>query len=947
MNVELKNRLIEINVDLQHTIDQTINGKRSESFGLNSTTEELLEELSINYRELEFQNDELRRTYSVLENTQTELIELFEGSPVGYVIFNDDFTIDTSNHYFERLVGYGKSALKNSNLGNLISPESQDLFYLHLKKLARINEDSSCEILIKYLDNKIPVKVETNYKIKNGVQQFMSAFTNLSVQKKAEELLRESEEKYRFMTENTSDVIWYLDQNFIYQYISPSDETMRGYAQKEMIGKNFLLNFKPEGVKKIQIANFNIANEKAKHSISNPVYIDLEQLCKDESWIWTEVNISPIYDSDFQLIGYHGITRNISERKAAEIALEKSRIELKTIYDNAPIMMCLVNKKREVLFSNKLFKDFAHVSDVDLLIGTPLGLVIGCINSTLSPMGCGFGPKCADCVVRQAIENTFENGKSLQSIEYNTVLKNENGLYNVSLLGSTALIDGSIDEKNLLLCLTDITERKQTEKALGESEEKFRLIAENTSDGILFLANDNKPKYVSPAYLKLLGYSDEETIARDENDIYNIVHPDDRDITFKNIFKALENKVSDLTYIFRVKHALGHYIWREDHAQFKYDENGKYMGAYVICRDITERKIAEEALSYSENRFKTIFKQAPLGMALIDSLSGYIYSVNKKFAEIAGRSIDEMTQIDWMSITHPDDVQEDLDNMAQLNAKKIDSFNMEKRYLHKDGNSVWINMTIAPMDMDNDTSPRHLCMIEDITDRKNAAETIKESQEELKQFAAHLQDVREEERTLLAREIHDELGQILVALKIDMGMLKQKVVKSSDLIKRVEISENFDALSLLVDNTIKTARRIMNGLRPQMLELMGFIDSAKMYCHDFNERYNIKCKFESNIDVLVLKPQQTVALFRVLQETLSNVARHSMASEVKVTVNKVDKLVMLEISDNGIGFSDNIKVKNDSYGMIGMKERAVLLEAEIHIEGNLGKGASVCLKMHC
>ena len=947
MDLELNNKLIEINADLKRTIVQTVNGKRSELFGLNSTTDELLEELSINYRELEFQNDELRRTYSVLENTQTELMDLFEGSPVGYIIFNEDFVIDRSNNYFERLVGCGKQTLKNSNLEDLIAPESQDLFYLHLKNLARINENSSCEIEIKHLDVKIPVKVETNYKIKNGVQQFMSAFTNLSVQKKAEESLRESEEKYRFMTENTSDVIWYLDQDYIYQYISPSDEIMRGFVQKEMIGQNFLLNFKPEGLKKIQIANFNIANDKAKHSTANPIYIDLEQRCKDGNWIWTEINIMTIYDSNFQLIGYHGITRNISERKAAEIELEKSRVELKTIYDNAPVMMCLVNKKREILFSNKLFNDFSQISDVDLLIGMPLGLVIGCVNSTVSPMGCGFGPKCNDCVIRQAVENTFYNGKSLQNIEYDAVLENDNGLYNISLLGSTALIDGNVDEKNLLLCLTDITERKQTEKALGESEVKFRLIAENTSDGIMFLANDNKPKYVSPAYLKLLGYSDEVTIARDENDIYNIIHPDDRDVTFKNIFKAIENKVSDFTYIFRVKHSLGHYIWREDHAQFKYDENGIYAGAYVICRDISERKKAEEAQLNSEKRFKTIFNEAPLGIALINSIDGHVYSLNKKFAEIAGRSIEELTQIDWMSNTHPDDLQEVIDNMELINTKKIDSYNTEKRYFLKNGKVVWINMTVAPMVIDNESTSHHLCMIEDITDRKNAAEIIKESQEELKQFAAHLQDVREEERTLLAREIHDELGQILVALKIDMGMLKQKVLKSTDLIKTVEISENFDAISLLVDNTIKTARRIMNGLRPQMLELMGFIDSAKMYCNDFNERYNIKCQFESGIDNLVLKPQQTVALFRVLQETLANVARHSMATEVKVNVNKIEKNVILEIIDNGIGFSDSIKVKNDSYGLIGMKERAVLLEAEIQIEGNLGKGASICLKMPC
>ncbi|MBT3850083.1 PAS domain S-box protein, partial [bacterium] len=116
--------------------------------------------------------------------------------------------------------------------------------------------------------------------------------------------------------------------------------------------------------------------------------------------------------------------------------------------------------------------------------------------------------------------------------------------------------------------------------------------------------------------------------------------------------------------------------------------------------------------------FRTIFEESPLGVALIDSLTGHIYEVNRKFADIVGRSLDEMATIDWMSITHPDDIQEDLDNMAVLNSGKINSFNMEKRYIKPDGSHVWINMTISPLKVEDENSPRHLCMIEDITEKK-------------------------------------------------------------------------------------------------------------------------------------------------------------------------------------------------------------------------------------
>jgi len=147
-------------------------------------------------------------------------------------------------------------------------------------------------------------------------------------------------------------------------------------------------------------------------------------------------------------------------------------------------------------------------------------------------------------------------------------------------------------------------------------------------------------------------------------------------------------------------------------------------------------KQVEEALRESEERFKTIFKQAPLGIALIDSLTGRIHEVNPRFAEIAGRSMEEVMSIDWMQITHPDDVQADLDKMALFNSEKINGFQMEKRYLHPDGAAVWINMTIARLKVEDKAYPRHLCMIEDISARKQSEERIRRQLEHLTALSA-------------------------------------------------------------------------------------------------------------------------------------------------------------------------------------------------------------------
>jgi PAS domain S-box-containing protein len=140
--------------------------------------------------------------------------------------------------------------------------------------------------------------------------------------------------------------------------------------------------------------------------------------------------------------------------------------------------------------------------------------------------------------------------------------------------------------------------------------------------------------------------------------------------------------------------------------------------------DITREQQSRKSQLQSESRFRTIFNESPLGVALIDSLTGKIFEVNVRFAEIAGRSLAEMRTIDWMSITHPDDVQEDLDNMTALNSGEISGFNMEKRYVKPDGCHVWINMTISPLTVEDKTKPLHLCMIEDITEKKNSEKDI-------------------------------------------------------------------------------------------------------------------------------------------------------------------------------------------------------------------------------
>ncbi len=223
-------------------------------------------------------------------------------------------------------------------------------------------------------------------------------------------------------------------------------------------------------------------------------------------------------------------------------------------------------------------------------------------------------------------------------------------------------------------------------------------------------------------------------------------------------------------------------------------------------------------------------------------------------------------------------------------------------------------------------------------ERRKALKALKLSHEQLRNLAAHLESAREDERTWIAREIHDELGQTLTALKMDLSVMDKKVLTNQGI---ETLSELIRADLKLVNETIKTVKRLCTELRPSVLDHLGLGAAIEWQAQEYQKRSGIECEVNLVPYDIIVDGKFSSALFRIFQESLSNVLRHAQATKVTVTLSDQDSIVMLEITDNGVGITEEHLSKANSFGLLGMRERVQICNGELWISGSQNAGTTI------
>ena len=356
----------------------------------------------------------------------------------------------------------------------------------------------------------------------------------------------------------------------------------------------------------------------------------------------------------------------------------------------------------------------------------------------------------------------------------------------------------------------------------------------------------------------------------------------------------------------------------------------------VLVKQMVARKKAEDEIRQSNERFELV------GLATNEALWEWNLETNKVWGNETHQNLYGLTMADpvpdfdeFNKRIHSEDRDRMIKTVEEMLASSRRSFVAEYQFRSK--SNEWIHVYGSTyIERNKEGKPIRLVgSMMDITEQKKATEQIKENNAQLHQLTGHLQTIREEERSRIGQEIHDQLGQHLTVLKMDVSRLRKNIPAGKN--KEEDLVEILSEL----DNCLQMVRKISSDLRPSIVDDLGIIAALEWLAEDFEKRTEISTKFYYNVAELKLPPTHSIGLFRIFQESLTNVVRHAEAKEVVAVLKLENGAIVLTITDNGKGFDKNLVGGKRSLGLLGMSERALLMNGKYEINSAPGMGTEI------
>ncbi len=799
---------------------------------------------------------------------------------------------------------YSQEELLEKTIYDFVLPEDLEKNPFHFADMANGNT-ARVERRMKRKDESF-LEVEVTAKFISG-ERFLAFVRDISEKKKAAEEISISNERFGIIAQATNDAVW--DHNF---------EKNETWGNKKLYS---LYGFDSEDTK----INFEMFLERIHPDERDGIVKRLNQaIDRKENVISEEFHFKMVsgeyrtfYDRAYIKYGDNGkpqrilgAMQDITDREQTEKQILKEKELSDSIINSLPGVFYLYTRNGKSLRWNKNFE-----------------LVSGYTAEEIGQMPpIDFFDEDEKGLLTEKIKNVFKNG--YDSVEANFLLKNREKIP-YYFTGQSIQYQG---EQCLMGVGFDVSEKQKAEKAIRESEERNRALVEHAPEAlVVFDVNDKKFTSVSTSATKLFKMSQDELLKIGPVEVSPEFQPDGRtsvEAAAENIQKVIDGEKPVFEWMHRDSEGndIPCEVWL-----VRLPAEGKILIRGSIL-DITARKKAEEKLMLSEQKYRLLFYNNPLPMWMVTIPDLMIIDVNDAAINQYGYSREEFLKLSTKDLRPA----EDLDNfLKEVRTMKPDTINV-RSWRHKKKDGTVINVETYSHQIMYEGRKVWLGLSHDVTEEYKAKELLQKSYEDIRLLASNLQSIREDERTNIAREIHDELGQQLTGLKMDMHWLNKKINNTDQ-----EVDQKMKESIELINTTIATVRKIATDLRPSILDDLGLLAALEWQSEEFERRSGTKVFFANKTGDLLLSPKASTALFRIYQEVLTNIARHANATQVEALLDSDDKNVYFSIKDNGVGFDVNSTKGKKTLGLLGIKERTLLIGGTYDISSMPGHGSEI------
>jgi PAS domain S-box-containing protein len=736
--------------------------------------------------------------------------------------------------------------------------------------------------------------------------------------KQAEQQLKQSLEFSEGIISAIPDILFEMDRSGTYLNVWTQNPELLAAQKQALLGKNVHEVLSPEAAAATMDA-LREADEKGT-AVGRDICIDLPQ-----GKFWFSHSLAKKPGNTSSAATFMVLSRDITGRKQSEALLMQRERELRTFAENMPDNIVRYNREGATIYVNPALKR---------TLGDFAAAMLGTTPREYHPDG-----SYEDYA--QLLDSVLASG------EAGELEKMQLGSYGDVSVHQIRMVPERGENGEVVGVLSigrDITERKRMEESLVSRERELRALAESSPGmmGSFYLRPDGRicMPYVSSKIWGHFGLMPQD-VAVDATPLLARTHPDDAQMVQDSIAESARSLTS-WHKEYRILHPAKGVRWMESNTNPEPCPDGGVIW-YGNVHDITERKVAEETLRASEQKYRTLAENFPDILIRYDreARRTYVNPAMERVFAVPAKQTMGLTPQEANPVKLPEIYQNALKHTLATGERS--EFEMELP-VSSGGMGIGFITIAAERDVQGEVCGA-ISIGRDIT-------KLKQAEQQLRELTMHLQSVREEEKAGLAREIHDDLGSTLAALKLKLSHLLDfelaGEMKSAPLFARLE------SMSFILEHAIAATRRIITDMRPDVLDNLGLFAALKWQAEQFHKYTGIMCRIVCANDrgcvdcrecAHQLDKTQSINLFRIFQEALTNVARHSGAACVVAEYRPGDGHVLLSIRDDGCGLPEGHVPATTSFGIRGMRERVGQLGGEITFENALGGGLCVTVRL--